>query len=99
GVQVRREVEVSSGEVRVVDQVLDGDVEQLQVTWLLASPEMAANVEIDGAIPEFIDAAEGDVTGWFAPTYGLRVPSTAIRVRQQRSGGDLRLLAVIRQRG
>jgi hypothetical protein len=32
----------------------------------------------------YIDAAEGDVVGWFSPTYGLRQRSTALRAQRRR---------------
>lgn len=94
GARVRREIAVTASGVRVVDSVLDGRVSSLQVTWLL-HPDLQAQGLLQAAAAESIAAREGDVSGWFSPTYGLRLPSTAMRVRVARGTGALSCVTTI----
>jgi hypothetical protein len=86
--RVRREITVAAGQVRVVDSVLDEQVSSLQVTWLL-HPEVQGEGLVESAGAESIAAQEGDVTGWFSPTYGSRLPSRVLRVRVARGAERL----------
>jgi hypothetical protein len=94
--RVRREIEVLSGQVRVVDSVLDSSAASMQVTWLIGLHMPTADVVVEDGCAERIAAGEGHVTGWFSPTYGLRLRSTAIRIRALRTGSALGLTTVIR---
>jgi len=79
--RVRRQIDVSSSAVVIVDCVLDSSVQTMQVLWLLHPETRGHVVHAFGA--ETVVAREGDVTAWFSPTYGMRVASTAIRLRRQ----------------
>lgn len=86
--RVTREIVVESREVSVIDSVLDGRVSSLQVTWLL-HPDVQSEDAVQATGAEGIAAHETDVTGWFSPTYGMRLPSKALRVRVARNAGPL----------
>lgn len=95
--RVRRVVEVTARELRVGDVVLDPLVQTLQVNWLLI-PQLVPSVQVlvEDAEIERTAAVEGNVVGWFSPSYGLRVPATTVKVRRVRRGQALQLDTVIR---
>lgn len=76
--EVRREVLVLSGEVKVQDTVLREDAEEAVVQWLLHPAASPAQVEAPGA--SVAEAREGEVAGWFSPGYGVRLPSRTVRL-------------------
>jgi hypothetical protein len=84
--RVKREIEISEIGVRVEDTALDPSAAHMQVTWLL-HPSVADHDCIEARNLERIAAKEGDITGWFSESYGVRVPSTAIRIQAAR-GAD-----------
>lgn len=92
--RVQRRVDVAADRVEVVDSVLDSSVASMRVAWLLhpdcRNPDC---VHMPGSVR--VSAVEGDVEGWFSPTYGLRVPAEVIAVEVRRSE-QLELLTTIR---
>jgi hypothetical protein len=96
--RVKREIEVTPCEVRVSDTSLDADASEMRVTWLLGPNASAGQVIAANGKCDVICAEEGSVTGWYSPTYGLRIRSTAVRVRAARTGSILRLATSIRGR-
>jgi hypothetical protein len=78
---VRREIAITRDAVRIDDRVLDRGVRSLQITWLL-HPDVKYNAVMASGHSQRIEAREGDVIGWFSSTYGLRLPSAAIRVHR-----------------
>jgi hypothetical protein len=77
----RRTVEVRDQQVTVIDQIVDPQTRVTQITWLL-HPSCVGRVSIEADGCEAIAAQEGRVDGWFSPTYGLRLPSRAMRIRR-----------------
>ncbi len=76
--RVRRKIDLTRDEVRIVDSVLDPQVAKVQVTWTLHPTVSDTDlVKVENA--ERLQAVDGDITGWFSPTYGLRLPGIAIR--------------------
>ena len=96
--RVRREVRVTSNRVEVRDCVLDSHAAVLQVTWLLNPLGPPPEILVPNAEVERVEAAEGSVSGWFSPTYGLRLRSAAVRARKARSAGVLEVSTVIAPR-
>ena len=94
--RIRREIEVLPGHVRVLDSALDSSAASMQVTWLINPHLPKVDLVVEGGHPERIAACEGDVTGWFSPTYGLRLRATAIRVRAMRNDGAFGVTTVIK---
>jgi lipopolysaccharide/colanic/teichoic acid biosynthesis glycosyltransferase len=93
---VRREVFVGPDSVRIIDHALPCHGSSMQVTWLL-HPNALKTFTVDSGSVERIEAREGDVVGWFSPTYGLRLPSHAIRVcRRATNDRGCRLETIIR---
>ena len=91
---VRREVIVEEGCVRVRDSALSRDARLLQVTWLLHPDAHTASLDVDDA--KQIPAGEGDVTGWYSATYGVRRRSLAIRVVRRVGEGGAGIATTIR---
>jgi len=83
--RVRREVLFEQSRICVRDTALTAG-SRLQVTWLL-HPDVAGNpIEAEGA--QVIEAREGDVRGWYSPTYGQRRRSRAVHIsRSSEEGG------------
>jgi hypothetical protein len=77
--RVLRELTVASERVEVTDRVLDASARSAQVTWLI-HPEACSSYRVDAPDAQVVRAAEGDVGAWFSPTYGLRIPTVAIRI-------------------
>ena len=93
---VRRDIEVTNDQVRITDLVLDRNVAAAQVTWLVDSICCNPKISVEEGDAESLIATEGDVTAWYSPTYGLRLPLTALRVRRERTADLLRIETVIR---
>ncbi len=82
---VRREVRITEDGVHVLDRVLDPAASSIRVTWLLHPGADPAWV-VCSADVQRLEAREGDVTGWFSPSYGVRVRSRALRTEMARRG-------------
>lgn len=78
----QRRVSVQDGVVVVEDRVFKADAREAIVCWLLHPDAQPEQVTVPGS--ELVEAKEGDVTGWFSPAYGVRIPSRSIRVRWER---------------
>jgi hypothetical protein len=93
---VSREVIVAAHEIRVLDRSRRPDVASLHVNWLL-HPD--APIDCINATPDSqcIEAREGDVSGWFSPTYGLRLASRVVRVSAVVSTTSPPLQTIIRR--
>jgi hypothetical protein len=94
---VRREIDATQDEVRVRDIVLKSGAKVVQVTWLLDPSRPMPHLVAENAELERIDAKEGDVAGWFSPSYGLRLRSEALRVRRVRAASTLQIDTTIRR--
>jgi len=93
--RARREVQLTADEVRVTDSAMDPGVATLEVSWLLnPNCRTVQCVHMPGA--ERLEAVEEQALGWFSPSYGLRLPSTIVRARRERSAGRLELQTTIR---
>jgi hypothetical protein len=93
--RVLRAVEVRADGVSVRDSVLDPAVSTMQVSWLLDPCSRNVQLAVEGAEVERTVAAEGDILGWFSPTYGLRQRSRAVTARARRSGETLEIVTSI----
>jgi len=93
---VSREVIVAAHEIRVLDRSRRPDAASLQVNWLL-HPDAPIDCIITMQDSQRIEAREGDVGGWFSPTYGLRLASRAVRVSTAVSATTAPLETIIRR--
>jgi hypothetical protein len=79
---VRREIVITRDAIHIGDRALDRSARSLQVTWLL-HPDVKYNAVMVSGQSQRIEAREGTVRAWFSPTYGLRIPSSAICIQQR----------------
>jgi hypothetical protein len=77
--QVARRIEIGARAVRVLDRVLDPAARQIQVTWLM-HPDAVNDFALRADGAQRLVAREGEVSGWFSPTYGQRLATTAVRL-------------------
>lgn len=82
---IRRRVHVSRSRVIVDDEVLSDSAKTVTVNWLLHPDADVSQVSAQGAT--VVEAKDGEVTGWFSPGYGIRIPSRVVRVGWQRGEG------------
>lgn len=75
--KARRIVRVRNRRVTVEDTVLAAGAQSAAVNWLLHPEADSTTVECDAGQLEY--AGEDSLSGWFSPSYGLRVPSRFVR--------------------
>lgn len=75
----RRTVVVGGGFVEVLDEVLAAGLHDVRIAWLL-HPDATPQQIVCAPPARIVEASEDDVTAWFSPLYGVRVPSRAVIV-------------------
>lgn len=85
--RVRREIEFRDEDVIVRDVVLDSSVRAVQVTWL-PHPSVAGAEVVEAPGATSVGAEDASTDGWYSPTYGVRVPGRAVRLRRERKAGE-----------
>ncbi len=93
--RVARSVVVGAERFEVHDRALDPAARSLEVNWLLAPGLASGESPLAGDVVSRHAAREGDVRGWFSPSYGVRLASVLVTMRKEGAGTALQLHTTI----
>lgn len=96
--RVRRTVSLTPDCVEVIDEVLARGARKLLVRWLLHPDADIRSLTVNGAA-QLLAATNEQTTGWFSPTYGLRIPSHYVEVERSAAAGLVVKTTIVRVAG
>jgi len=92
---VRRTVRIRPGQVEVEDESLDPEARELVARWLLHHDATREQLIVDSPTRTLEAAESGGGPGWYAPAYGLKIPSRIAEARVSEGAGALRIRTVL----